>query len=184
MEIKNVTELSSLQLANISMSKQKKLKRSRQTWFFLLLLYFLLIIYKLGKSEVINVYENLPLYVIFLGIVIYLFILRPFIIKKKYKEIFGEQGVKYNYLFKDDEIKFELFSTLTKEEHVTYSYDTINEIDFMDGYIILYMTPRTIFLTIDKKGFDSESEMDEVLANIKNKMKKPGAGDYFVSKGN
>ena len=172
MEIKNITELSTQQLANISLLNQKKLKKIRYIWLILSLLYFLMNIYNLWEAEEVNVFDILPSLLFLFGIVIFIFILPSFIIKRKFKKTFGEQGVKYNYVFKDDEMELESFSKLAKEAHVTYSYDSIIKIDFMDNYILLYMTLTSIMLIVDKKGFSSESEMDEVLANIKNKMKK------------
>lgn len=163
MEIRNETQMTYQQLAELSL-KEKSVKKTRYVFIYLVCLTLLAFIAEwLSCGDV-----NLPLLILVVpGIGLWFYY--PITIRKTYKKMVGEQPSHYTFLFRDDEVDCDVKNEKA-ESHTTYQYAGLSSMKMRDGYIFLYTSPYHRY-AIDINGFASESEKDQVVARLKERVK-------------
>lgn len=164
MEIKNETILTYQQLAEIVL----RMKKVRIRQFFVAAIFLLnttLFIMDWVKTGEID------MGLAFFSILILLILIRiPIRLRSTYKDITGNSDSSWSYIFKDTELECTKNDGRVKNDQATYLYESLSRLEIRKDYIILYVS-KAEFLPIDKKGFSSETEMNEVISVLRSKLK-------------
>lgn len=164
MEIRNETQMTYQQLAELSL-KEKSVKRTRYVFLYfgcLALLAFIGLWLTGGDIS----FPQLILVVSGIGLWFYY----PITLRKTYKKMVGEQPSHYTFLFRDDEMDCNVKNDKA-ESHTTCQYAGLSSMKMRDGYIFLYTSPYQRY-AIDFNGFASESEKDQVVARLQERVKQ------------
>lgn len=164
MEIKNETVLTYQQLSDIVLH----MKRVRIRQLFIAAIFVLYtILCVMFWMETGEFDKGLAL----ISILILIVLIRiPFRLRSTYKDITGGTDSYWSYLFKDNELECNRNDGRVKNDQATYLYESISRLEIRKEYIILYVS-KAEFMPIDKKGFSSEAEMNEVISVLKGKIK-------------
>ncbi len=164
MEIKNDTVLTYQQLSDIVL----RMKRVRIRQIFLAAILLMNIIF--GIMIWVRTTE-IDGGIVFISILTLLALIRiPIRLRSTYKDITGGTDSSWSYLFKENELECTRNDGRVKNDQATYPYKSISRLEIRKEFIILYVS-KAEFMPIDKKGFSSEAEMNEVISVLKGKIK-------------
>lgn len=164
MYIKNETILKPAQLASIFF-KIRGLRKVRYMAIAFLIIFLPASIYTfVTMDSFVNPASGFSLFSLII-------LFSPFIVEKRLNKTMGGQPSQNTYLFKDDVLEVSVKNATVKVSCTTYPYESISGFDVAKDYILIYVGEYN-FLYVDRKGFSSESELNEVLSHLKETVKK------------